>query len=238
MNSFDLTLIHFLNAHARQSEGFDVLIVRMDSNVLLQGGIIVALFWWAWAGTRNDNRKTREILLFGILASVFAVFAARVLALTLPFRPRPMQNPALNFTLPYSMDPHELIGWSSFPSDHAVLFFCLAVSLWFVSKQLGALALGYAILGSSFPRVYLGIHYPTDIVAGAILGIGFAYLAKADSLRAAVTRPLLYWQEQHPESFSAFLFLYSFEIAEEFNSLRKVAWLGFRGVENFLRVHR
>jgi undecaprenyl-diphosphatase len=238
MNFIDLTLLHMLNAYARQWPAFDVLMEQMSDNVLLQGGIILVLFWWAWAMQREDKRKDREMLLFGLMASVFAVLFARALALTLPFRVRPLQNPALNFTLPYSMDPQTLIGWSSFPSDHAVVFLCLATSLWFVSRKLGAIAIAYALLGSSFPRVYLGIHYPSDVFAGAVIGISIACLAKWDVLREAVTRPLLRWSEQHPASFAAFLFFCTFELAEEFDSLRKLAVMGFHTAGAFFEAYR
>ena len=238
MNSFDLTVIHFLNGYARRSYVFDDLMTHMSGNALLEGGIIVVLFWWAWVETRNRGSKDQELLMFGLFASVFAVLVARVLALSLPFRSRPIQNPAIHFTLPYTMTTDALIGWSSFPSDHAVVFSCLAVSLWFISKRLGAVAFAYVVLGSSFPRVYLGIHYPTDVIAGAILGIGIAYLAKMDLLRTTVVRPFLYWQEHHPSSFMAFLFFCTFEIAEEFNSLRTLAMFGLHGARAFAEAYR
>lgn len=231
INLIDISIIHFLNAFAHRSEAFDSIVVAMCENGLLQGGFIVILFWWAWAPTNKKSPKEQDLLLFGILASAFAVLVARVLALSLPFRLRPIHNPLVEFNLPYSMDPNTLIGWSSFPSDHAVVFFCLAMSLWLVSKRLGAVALVYALLGSSFPRVYLGIHYPTDILAGAALGIGIACLGKIDWIRNRVIHPMLYWQEHHPASFTAFLFFFSFEIAEEFSSVRSLGLLGYHGAE-------
>ena len=229
MNFFDLGIIHFLNSFAHQSKGFDSLMVQMSENVLLEGGLIVVLFWWVWSQEAGENSKSRELLVFGILSTACAVLAARLLALTLPFRLRPFHNPLLDFKLPYSMDPSMLIGWSSFPSDHAVVFFCLAMTLWFASKRVGSIALAYALFGSSLPRIYLGIHYPTDVLGGAALGIAIAYLAKVDGFREAVLRPVLYWQEHHLQSFNAFLFLCTFEIAEEFNSARTLALSGFHG---------
>jgi undecaprenyl-diphosphatase len=234
MNSFDSSVIHFLNAFAGRSPAFDSIVVLMGANVLLRGGLIVILFWWAWGQADEKNPKERELLLFGLFASAFAVLIARILALTLPFRVRPLQNPALAFKPPYSLDPSALIHWSSFPSDHATVFFCLAVSLWLASKRLGAVALGYAVLGVSLPRVYLGFHYPTDILAGAVLGIGIACLAKVDWFREGAMGPVVYWQDHHPGSFTAFLFLLSFEVGEEFNTLRSVIVLGYHGMRKVL----
>jgi undecaprenyl-diphosphatase len=132
------------------------------------------------------------------------------------------------------MNPDNLIGWSSFPSDHAVLFFCLGMGLWLISRRLGAIALAYALLGACFPRVYVGIHYPTDILAGAALGIGIACFGMVDWIRNAVIHPMLYWQEHYPASFNAFLFLFSFEIAEQFDSVRTL-YHGAKIVEQALR---
>ena len=238
MNFFDSGIIHFLNSFAHRSKGFDSLLVLMSENVLLEGGLIVVLFWWVWSQGDGEDSIRRELLVFGIFSSAFAVLVARLLALTLPFRLRPVQNPLVDFKLPYSMDPRMLIGWNSFPSDHAVVFFCLAMTLWFASKRVGALALAYALLGSSLPRIYLGIHYPTDVLCGAVLGVAIAYLSKVDGPREAVLRPVLYWQEHHLQSFSAFLFLCTFEIAEEFNSARTLALSGFHGVEAIFQALR
>jgi hypothetical protein len=60
-----------------------------------------------------------------------------------------------------------LSGWSSFPSDHACLFFALATGLCLISPVIGGLALLHASLIVSLPRIYLGLHYPTDVLAGA-----------------------------------------------------------------------
>jgi undecaprenyl-diphosphatase len=238
MNSFDLSIIHFLNAFANRSLAFDSVLRVMSTNDLLEGGIIMVLYWGAWPQTGEKSSKVRDFFFFGLFVSAFAVLVARVLALSLPFRLRPILNPLLGFKVPYKMDPNVLIGWSSFPSDHAAVFFCLAMSLWFVSRRLGAVALVYALIGSSFPRVYLGIHYPTDILAGAALGIGIAYLVKADWIRTGVMHPILSWQEYHPASFTAFLFFLSFEIAEEFNSVRGVGLSGYHAIKPLIQALR
>jgi undecaprenyl-diphosphatase len=230
MNVFDISIIHFLNAFSHRSELFDTFVLNLSDNNLLKGGVIMALFWWAWAGSGDAQRERRELLLFGLFASLLAVLLARMLALALPFRARPIHNPLLGFRLPYEMDPDALLHWSSFPSDHAALFFAFATSLWFVSKRMGLVTYCYAFLVICLPRIYLGIHYPTDIIAGALLGIGTAAISNVLWLRQSVTRPVVDWIDRFPARGYVFLFLFSFEIGEQFDSLRQVAMMGFHSL--------
>lgn len=65
----------------------------------------------------------------------------------------------------------------SFPSGHAAFFFALATGIFFYRKWWGILfyALAFAI---SFGRVLAGIHWTSDILAGAIVGIFSAWIIK------------------------------------------------------------
>jgi membrane-associated phospholipid phosphatase len=56
----------------------------------------------------------------------------------------------------------------SFPSDHTTVAVALAVGLWIVSRKLGIIAAILAVI-EGFSRVYLGQHYPHDVLGGAIL---------------------------------------------------------------------
>ncbi len=238
MNAFDISIIHFLNAFAHRSELFDTFVLNLSDNNLLKGGVIMALFWWAWVGSGDARRERRELLLFGLFASLLAVLVARMLALALPFRARPIHNPLLGFRLPYEMDPDALLHWSSFPSDHAALFFAFATSMWFVSKRMGLVAYCYSFFFICLPRLYLGIHYPTDIIAGALLGIGTAAISNVLWLRQSVTRPVVDWIDRFPAPGYVFLFLFTFEIGEQFDSLRQVATMGYHSLTFVLQALR
>jgi undecaprenyl-diphosphatase len=63
-------------------------------------------------------------------------------------------------------------GWS-FPSAHAAWFFALAMTVWYVNRKWG---LWYFILATlmGIARIYAGVHWPLDIVGGAIIGIASA----------------------------------------------------------------
>ena len=70
--------------------------------------------------------------------------------------------------------------------------------------------------------VYLGIHYPTDIVVGALLGIAMAFWVKLSPLRTAVARPFLRWEQLYPRRFYTIFFVVGFEFSEMFDSLRAI----------------
>ncbi|MFJ2157668.1 phosphatase PAP2 family protein [Streptomyces sp. NPDC087856] len=88
----------------------------------------------------------------------------------------------------------------SFPSNHATIAAAAAVALFFVSRRLGAVA-AVAALAMALSRVWVGVHYPHDVVAGVAVGALLAFGAMAllrrrpESLARRITagrlRPLL-----------------------------------------------
>ena len=112
MNRFDADIIHFLNQFAQRSWVADHLISLITDNELLTGGFIMNLFWWAWFRNDDFEGKDRRLILSTIFLSTAALFLARMLALLLPFRERPLQNPILHFRLPLGEDSGTLLGWT------------------------------------------------------------------------------------------------------------------------------
>jgi undecaprenyl-diphosphatase len=97
----------------------------------------------------------------------------------LPFRLRPAYNPEYSLYLrPYKFTDHiSLTIGAHFPSDHAVLFFALGNRHFFlVSKKSGCpYRFVYFFYLFSFPGSTLDFTYPTDILAGAAIGILITY---------------------------------------------------------------
>ena len=62
---------------------------------------------------------------------------------------------------------------ASFPSDHAIGAFVIATSIWIFLRKEGKLWLAFAAC-IAFSRVWTGVHYPSDVLAGAVIGIAAA----------------------------------------------------------------
>ncbi|MGB5287466.1 MAG: phosphatase PAP2 family protein [Ignavibacteriaceae bacterium] len=77
--------------------------------------------------------------------------------------------------LPDVITPVGCAGGFSFPSNHALNNFAAAVFLLRLFPKYKWIFLTTATL-ISISRIYLGVHYPSDVLGGAIIGIGFGYL--------------------------------------------------------------
>jgi undecaprenyl-diphosphatase len=218
MGQFDYVIVHFLNSFAHRSWALDTFVSLVEESNLLKGGLGLAFFWWAWFKIDKTRPDRREYLVFAFLASPFAILLGRAIALHIAFRERPFLNPLYHFQVPFTVT-GEVHSWNSCPSDHAILFFCLATCLCFISWRVGVLALCHALFVVSLPRIYVGYHYPTDILAGAVIGIAVALLCRYSAFRKWITAPFLRWTEKHPPSFYAFAFLWTFEVSELFITL-------------------
>ncbi|SDD64691.1 undecaprenyl-diphosphatase [Mucilaginibacter pineti] len=86
-------------------------------------------------------------------------------------RPRPF------VTHPDVIIPKDHPTDSSFPSGHTSAAFAAATSLSLAIPKWYVIAPSFAYAGAvGYSRMYLGVHYPSDVLAGAALGVGSAYL--------------------------------------------------------------
>ncbi|HXC09650.1 MAG TPA: phosphatase PAP2 family protein [Steroidobacteraceae bacterium] len=196
---------------------------------ITNGAFVMTIFWWYWFRQSDpvSTQRTHEHLLCTMIASAAALFVARALALTLPFRLRPRFEPTLHLIWPAAPDSMIFVDWSAFPSDHAVMFSALAVGLWFVSWRLGLALLFFAVFIVSLPRVYYGMHYPTDVLAGVGLGALIGYCANASAANRRLAGRMLLWGRRSPQGFYAALFVVTFEFATMFESARWAAHAAF-----------
>lgn len=136
--------------------------------------VIIAIMWRGTAQGSNFKLKHWQafltLLLFTALIFAFTDHISAGIIKPLVARPRPSHEPSLMEQLHFVRDYHG--GAYGFVSSHAANCFGLAVwvSLLFRQRHL-VWAMGlYAVL-NCYSRIYLGVHYPGDILCGTLLGI-------------------------------------------------------------------
>jgi undecaprenyl-diphosphatase len=221
VTSLDLEILRSLNVVARNSWAFDRAVSALADNTLLKGGVEMTLIWWAWFRTRGI--RNREHVIATVVGSVVALAVSRLLVAVLPFRVRPLHDSALGFVSPYGVDDSVLAKASSFPSDHAVLFFALATGLFFVSRRAGVLAVLHTLAMIALPRMYLGLHYFSDIGAGGAVGASICWLANRFLPTSRGVQALERLSSAKPTYFYPVMFLVTYQVAELFESTRAIA---------------
>lgn len=202
----------------------------LNANIIQFFPMILAVCW-LWFEKTAQQSYNRKILVESLLTTLSALFFGRVFALTLPFRDRPFIRPDLHFLTP--LEP-EMRTWSSFPSDHAVMAFALAASLFRISPRIGLWAYFHATVFICFPRLYFGLHYPSDLIGGALIGILLVIAISQLRGRHTVTGYLLSIEDRYPAIFYTFGFFVLYEMSEMFLTFRILANYIFRELRYFL----
>ena len=164
--SFDFPILDWIQANI--ANGFlDVFmpIITAFGN----GGI----FWMACAAILLIFPKTRKTGLAMGIALALGLIVCNFILKPVIDRPRPFKVLAdmgviINLLIK-EPGPH------SFPSGHTIASFEASVALLLSNKKLGIPAFILAIL-IAFSRLYLYVHYPTDVIASVILGTLFAFI--------------------------------------------------------------
>jgi membrane-associated phospholipid phosphatase len=221
LDDFDSTITLFLNNLVGKNRLLDGSIEWLSRSFLFSGILLISLLWYRWFKDARDKSRIR--LFYGAVSAVFAGVLSRVLQHILPFHVRPLYNANLRLRFPVGMTPGPLSRWSSFPSDHACIYFALATVIFLSNRRLGLFAFLCAAIASC-TRIYLGIHYPSDVLGGAFLGILVVNLFRRFPLPRVAYR-ILDWEERNPPSFYALAFIVSYEVGTLFTELREIAHL-------------
>jgi len=230
IHSIDIRIISYVNSFVGRSETFDHIISSLTSIPTIKGGVVAALLFYAWLAPDRRLSSSRAVFAHSVVGITAAVAAARALQRVLPFSFRPKHDPVLDFALPASSNPDVLAGWSSFPSDHAVLYFAVATAIFFADRSAGIFAYVWTTLFTCLPRIYVGFHYPSDIIAGAALGVFIMWLVLRMPLPTAISNLLRNWEDRNALSLFVMAFLFAFQVATVFSEARYVMQLGFRAL--------
>lgn len=162
MNAFDVTVYHFINNLSGHIAILDkaMIFLAKDAPVLY-----ALLFIVAWFTLPKTDSYKRHGLIVAVLSGVIALII-NVIISHIWFRPRPfavLPKGSFHQLIPHAND-------ASFPSDHSSGSFGFAFGVYargpkWLSRTFITLAVLVAI-----SRVYVGVHWPTDVLAGVVVG--------------------------------------------------------------------
>jgi undecaprenyl-diphosphatase len=171
----DTALLHAVNGFAFQHDGFEDAVSRYEaaSQALFLGLVLVLV---AFGGEGGAWRRA------GVAAGLGAgcALACALVLSRLADRPRPFaaDPSAVHLFARHAADP-------SFPSDHATAAFAIATAVLLRDRRVGAVVLALAVVLAA-GRVALGLHYPSDVVAGAVLGAACSLVLYAPGPRGLI----------------------------------------------------
>lgn len=219
-DGFDRVVTVALNHLNHVSFVFDAMCHGISENTTSSGLIFAALLWYCWFSFPDVHSRYNNFS--GTVASALASLLSRGTQLVFPSRARPFQDSSLHLTLPYTVKPDSLRHVaSSFPSDHAALYFALAATIYSVNRKVGYYAFGLAALLSVI-RMYLGFHYFSDTIGGAALGILCVCVVQNLRVGSLAKRLSLMCENPSP-AFYAVAFCVTYTIATMFSDVRVIA---------------
>ncbi len=164
----DVALFHLINDRVGTLPWFDWIMRGLVNDFAVPTVLSLAVVWLWFAGDSPGERlRNQRAVIFIAMAMLFSNALVKDLSYVY-FRPRPFASESVKllFYRP---------SVSSFPSVPIAVAFCIAGGVWLSERRLGiALVIISALY--AFSRVYAGVHFPSDVVAGALLGAGMIYL--------------------------------------------------------------
>jgi undecaprenyl-diphosphatase len=226
---FDRAVAFSLNQLANQA-GMANRLANAVTFPALQGVGVVALACAAWSSATQT--ESRERLIRGGVAAVIAAVIGLVLQESLPPLLKPIFDPGLNIR------PADVLGdinslretsnpnAQSFPSERAVLFAGIAIATYACQRRIGLVALA-GTLATELCRIYLGMHYPSDILGSVFLAATTYWLVEAaPSFR--FSQGLSRWERASPATFYGVAFVACYNLATAFGDLREFLLLLLR----------
>ena len=160
----DKALFLWINTLSGRSPAIDFAMAWLASDYLVPVSMGLTLVAMWFIGRDGPERMRYQIGMFVALTAMALSSLVVLISNALFFRPRPFDGlDGINLLFYRPTD-------SSFPSNSAAAAFAIAAAVWCVNRRIGA-ALFIAAALYGFSRVFVGVHYPADILGGALIAI-------------------------------------------------------------------
>lgn len=199
-----------------------VLLDNSLPELVLVGSIVLA--WNTRRIGMFDRDGLRRRVLLAILALEPTYAIARVIQY-LGHRPRPhdvLHLAPLAESHRWAVMSHAFTGFSSYPSDHAALSAIAAVIAFSIGRRCGWFFAIFGLYASAY-RIAFGFHWPSDIVAGILIGtcVGATALLARPYLHRTFVRVLVAFR-RYPAVSSVFAVLFLSEFGGGFSRLQNI----------------
>ncbi|MFK7765338.1 MAG: phosphatase PAP2 family protein [Roseobacter sp.] len=223
--TLEYAVFEAINGFAAVSAERDKFFVFLSRSQVLKGLVPAVIFWMLWFAPIANIREVRIKIIAINFATVFGIFAGRILAQILPFRDRPIFHALSDVTIqhPFHLARPHLEWASSMPSDHATMFFALATGMFFLNRKIGLFLFVHAVMVISVPRIYLALHWPNDILAGALVGIIITLLSIHPLCRLLDRSGLADWVFARERLLYVLAFLATYGIATMYGNFWRLA---------------
>jgi undecaprenyl-diphosphatase len=163
----DWRLFHHLNGALAHRDGAQDVAQAFNKWAIFVLVLIAGAIWFFGRPGRSDRSKLAAVS--AALAAVVALIGNVVLG-SIWFHDRPfVDHPRQTLLLvKHGAD-------NSFPSDHTSVAFAVAFAVLVFHRRLGALLVLLAA-AVGIDRIFVGVHYPVDVLAGMLVGLGAALL--------------------------------------------------------------
>jgi undecaprenyl-diphosphatase len=164
----DEAVFRWINGWVGRSSPLDRGMEWVVSDYLVPVSLALTLTGLWFVGDEKAARMKNQIAVFVALSAMGLASWVVFVNNALYFRPRPFVDHDVSLLFYQPTD-------SSFPANTTAATFAIAAAVWGVNRRVGlALYLAAGLYG--FARVYAGVHYPLDIVGGALIGVVVAFL--------------------------------------------------------------
>lgn len=145
---------------AGYNPSLDKTMIFISNNARYVFAFLLIFMWFR-------DRSNKKVTINAINSLVFSMFIHFLFKLFY-FKPRPFVNHRVGILIPSKTD-------TSFPSKHTLLTFAVSTSIFLQKRILGVIM--WVLSGlTGFSRIWVGHHYPSDIIGSAVIGTTISFI--------------------------------------------------------------